>query len=305
MPADVDEQALDDWCREHLGAPVAERVFTAGNLSAVYGLRLVDDREVVLKVRNGGPRLDACLRVQRRMWQAGFPCPELLTGPHRLGSAIASAEALLPECERPALRDAPRLSAQLLARFVECAEALPPEPDLRPASAWVCWYHKENGVWPVPDDRDVDLNADHCLATAWVDDLGAAVRERLAQIQDAACVIGHGDWHTGNVRFRDGQPLAVYDWDSVIYEPEVVIVGQAAAAFQDGRTGAGASASQSEAFLDAYQNARGRAFSRAEIQLCWAAGLWVLAFNAKKFHLDGFDVLGRAEAETRRRQAGL
>jgi Ser/Thr protein kinase RdoA (MazF antagonist) len=160
-------------------------------------------------------------------------------------------------------------------------------------------------VWPVPDDRDADLNAEHWPATAWVDELGAAVRERLGEIRDAACVIGHGDWHGGNVRFLDGRPLAVHDWDSALYEPEVVIVGQAAAVFQDGRTGGGASAGQSEAFLEAYQGARGRAFTKAELQLCWAAGLWVLAFNAKKFHLDGFDVLGRTEAESRMRLAGI
>jgi hypothetical protein len=35
MPADVDGRALSEWCREHLGALVAERVFTAGHLSAV------------------------------------------------------------------------------------------------------------------------------------------------------------------------------------------------------------------------------------------------------------------------------
>lgn len=34
MPEDVDDQALNDWCREYLGAPVAERVFTARHLSA-------------------------------------------------------------------------------------------------------------------------------------------------------------------------------------------------------------------------------------------------------------------------------
>src|ERR1700759_139788 len=33
---------------------VAELVFTAGHLSAVYGLRLKDGREVVLKLRGGG-----------------------------------------------------------------------------------------------------------------------------------------------------------------------------------------------------------------------------------------------------------
>jgi hypothetical protein len=305
MPADVDGRALSEWCREHLGALVAERVFTAGHLSAVYGLRLVDGREVVLKVRGGGGRLGSCMRVQRRMWEAGFCCPEPLAGPHRLGSAVASAEALRPEGEQPALQDAPRLFACLLARLVECGAGLAPEPDLRPAPPWVCWYHEENGVWPVPDDRDADLNAEYCPVTAWLDELGAAVRERLGEIRDAACVIGHGDWHGGNVRFLDGRPLAVHDWDSVLYEPEVVIVGQAAAVFQDARTGGGASAGQSEAFLEAYQSARERAFSQAELQLCWAAGLWVLAFNAKKFHLDGFDVLGRAEAESRMRLAGI
>lgn len=265
----------------------------------MYGLKLADERDVVVKVRGGGPRLDACLRVQRRMREAGFCCPELLAGPYRLGSAVATAEGLLPAGEQPALQDAPRLFARLLADFVARARNLAPEPDLRPADPWVCWYHEENGVWPVPDDRDTDLNAEHCPVTAWVDDVGAAVRARLSAVRDAPCVIGHGDWHTGNVRFLDGRPLAVHDWDSVIYEPEVVIAGQAAAVFQDGRTGGGASPEQSEAFLEAYQSARGRAFSPAEIQLCWAAGLWVLAFNAKKFHLDGLDVLGRAEAALR------
>jgi Ser/Thr protein kinase RdoA (MazF antagonist) len=112
---------------------------------------------------------------------------------------------------------------------------LAPEPDLQPAPPWVCWYHQENGVWPVPDDRDADLNAEHRPVTAWVDELGAAVRERLGEIRDAACVIGHGDWHGGNVKFLDGRPLAVYDWDSVLYEPEVVIAGQAAATYQSAR----------------------------------------------------------------------
>jgi hypothetical protein len=305
MHAGVDDQALSDWCREHLGAPVAERVFTAGHLSAVYGLRLADDHEVVLKVRGGGPRLDACMRVQRHMWEAGFPCPEPFGEPHPLGSAVATAEALLPDGEQPTLEDAPRLFAHLLARFVECARDLPPQPTLRPAGAWVCWYHTENGVWPVPDDRDVDLNAEHCSVTAWVDEVGAAVRERLGEIRDAACVIGHGDWHWENVKFLDGRPLAVHDWDSVIYEPEVVIVGQAAAVFEGGPTGAGASVEQSKAFVEAYQSARGREFSKAELQLCWAAGLWVRAFNAKKFHLDNFDALGRDEAEVRMRHAGI
>ncbi|MGV4887840.1 hypothetical protein ACSR0Z_14660 [Streptomyces viridosporus] len=305
MSADFDDRAVSDWCLEHLGCPVAEHTFTAGNLSVVYGLRLADGREVVLKIRDDDARLVACTWVQRRMWQVGFPCPEPLTGPLPLGRKVAGAETLLPEGEAPEPADSPRLFAGLLADFVTCAEGFGPQPLLRPAPAWVHWYHQEDGVWPVPDDRDVDLNAERCSATAWVDELGAAVRERLEEVRDAACVIGHGDWDGRNVKFRDGRPLAVHDWDSVVHEPEVVIVGQAAAMFEGGPTGAGASVERTEAFLEEYQIARGRALSDNELQLCWAAGLWVRAFNAKKFHLDDFDALGRDEAETRVRQAGI
>ena len=66
MPADVGGRALREWCREHLGALVAERVFTAGHLSAVHGLRLADGREVVLKVAWLGtsrPRRPAALTL--------------------------------------------------------------------------------------------------------------------------------------------------------------------------------------------------------------------------------------------------
>jgi hypothetical protein len=105
MPADPGNDALSAWCREHLGAPVAERTFSAGNLSAVYGLRLADSRDIVLKVRPAEPRLDACTWVQRRMWEAGFPCPEPLAGPYPLGPAAATAEAWLPGDEQPPRED--------------------------------------------------------------------------------------------------------------------------------------------------------------------------------------------------------
>ncbi|GHB74869.1 hypothetical protein GCM10010377_76670 [Streptomyces viridiviolaceus] len=300
-----DDRTVSDWCVEHLGYPVAERTFTAGNLSVVHGLRLTNGREVVLKIRDEDERLGACSWVQRRMWRAGFPCPEPLAGPLPLGTKVASAETPVPGGGEPEPADSPRQFAGLLADFVTRAEDFDPQPLLRPAPAWVHWYHEEDGVWPVPDDRNVDLNAEPCSATAWLDALGAAVRERLEEVRDAACVLGHGDWDGRNVKFRDGRPLVVHDWDSVVYEPEVVIVGQAAAMFEGGPTGAGASVERTVAFLEEYQTARGRALSDNELQLCWAAGLWVRVFNAKKFHLDNFDALGRDEAETRLRHAGI
>lgn len=305
MPAEVDERVLDAWCARHLGASVARRTFQTGHLSAVYGLRLVDGREVVVKVRPAQARLEACTRVQRALWQTGFACPQPLAGPFPLGGYAASAESALPGGEPPSPEAAPERFARLLADFVTRAQDLPIEPALRPAPAWICWYHRENGVWPVPDDRDADLNAERSSAAAWVDELGAAVRERLEAIRDAPGVIGHGDWDGRNVKFHDGRPLAVHDWDSVIDEPEVVVAGQAAAMFEAGPTGFGASVERTEAFLEHYQRARGRGFDPEEIRLCWAAGLWVRAFNAKKYQLDHIDALEREEAEVRMRHAGI
>jgi hypothetical protein len=80
----VDPAGLAQWCMEHLGSPPAEEIFRSGYVSAVIGLviglRLADDREVVVKVRPDSPRIAACVEVQRRMFQAGYPCPEPLTG---------------------------------------------------------------------------------------------------------------------------------------------------------------------------------------------------------------------------------
>ena len=92
----VDPARLVQWCMEHLGSPPADEIFRSGYLSAVIGLRLADDREVVVKVRPDSPRIAACVEVQRRMFQAGYPCPQPLTGAVSFGEDVATAEAYVP-----------------------------------------------------------------------------------------------------------------------------------------------------------------------------------------------------------------
>jgi hypothetical protein len=156
-------------------------------------------------------------------------------------------------------------------------------------------------VWPVADDRDADLNAtEH--ATPWLDEVGARVRRRLARFSVSAtprAVIGHGDWEAQNLRWNGQEPLIVHDWDSIIAAPEAVVVGLAASVWPCGIELRAATVSESAAFLDAYQSARGRSWTRDEIEASWSAGLWVYAFNAKKAALDGTSWLTPAEAEQR------
>src|SRR4029450_10495188 len=79
-----------------MGRPPADEIFRAGYLSAVIGLRLADGREVVVKVRPDSPRVKACVEIQRRVFQAGSPCPQPLAGPAALGNDVATAEAYVP-----------------------------------------------------------------------------------------------------------------------------------------------------------------------------------------------------------------
>ena len=303
---DVGMDALAVWCRRWLGAPPAAELFGSGYLSAVKGLRLADGREVVVKVRPRLPRLAGCAVVHRALWAAGFPCPEPLVDLQPLDGYAATAEALVPDAGQPPPEsELARLSAAGLARLVELAADSRSVPSLAPSPSWAGWDHPGPGLWPAPEDRDVDLNA--CPGPRWLDRVAAAVRDQLRGYRGDP-VIGHGDWHPENLRWHGSQLIAVHDWDSLICQPEPAIAGLAAATFLgiDGPA-ALADVEDSAAFLDAYQDARGCRWTSGDYAACWAAGLWQRAFDAKTRSLDGDpeQILTRHEAQARLRLAEL
>ena len=310
--------ALAAWCERWLGAPPVAQLFEAGYLSLVQGLRLADGRQVVVKVRSRGSRLAGCAIVHRALWTAGLACPEPLVDLQPLDGYAATAETLVPDVgEPPPHSELTGVSAAALARLVALAPAPASVPSLAPSPSWAGWDHTEPGLWPTPEDRDVDLNAHP--EPQWLARVAAAVRDHLrGQLRGqlrrhpgghpGGSVIGHGDWHPDNVRWHGTHLIAVHDWDSVICQPEPAIVGLAAASFlgiDDLR--AMASVEDSAAFLHAYQHARGRRFTSADYAASWAAGLWQRAFDAKtrSLHGDPEQILTRHEAQARLRLAGL
>ena len=306
VPPDVSSDDLVIWCQRHLGSAPADKLFTTGHLSLVMGLRLSDGQEVVIKARHPAPRLSGCYVAQTKVHATGFACPQPLVPPAPLGALSASAERYVPGGQPLAATPlASELSASALAQLLACAPTPAELPSVEPAPPWAAWDHGEQGVWPVPDDRDADLNAHP--GPQWLDDLGQRVRARLTNSPSPA-VIGHIDWEAQNLRWIGEQLLAVYDWDSIAARPEATIVGLAAAVHTaSGESLTDATDEQIETFLSAYDQARGRNFSTNERELAWAAGLWVRAFNAKKDSLDGdgpsVDRLA-AEAPRRLRLAG-
>jgi hypothetical protein len=270
------------WCKRWLGVEPTDVLFHQGHLSEVIGLRVADGSAVVLKLRPPSGRLAACFRVQRHLWAAGFPCPEPLAGPAPLGTLSATAETLIEGgAYLPATDESPRLFAQSLVRLVSLAPNVASLPTLEPSLPWVGWDHDEKGTWPVPDDIEADLNAH--VGPEWIEDAGARVRRRLLQPSSLPMVVGHADWESQNLRWVDRQLHVVHDWDSIVGQREAPIAGAASAVFTaTGEPDTSATVEQSEAFLVAYAQGRGRQWTEEELELAWAAGLWVRVFNAKK-----------------------
>ena len=295
----VDPDRLARWCAEHLGSPPVAELFRSGHLSAVVGLRLADDREVVVKVRPDSPRLAACVEVQRHLFRAGYPCPEPLTGVTSFDGDVATAETHVPGGEvLPSADRAAPAFAEAFARLIRSA----PRPDqvstVDPAPSWAAWNHAGDGLWPRPEGSDVDLN--QVAGAEWIDDAGRRARD-LLRAGDFDPVIGHCDWLAGNLRWNGDELLVVHDWDSVIAEREAVLVGFAAALHSTVSADELATVEDTERFLGAYCRARGREFSAEELRLGWAAGVWTRAYDAKYQHAVGGPVTSLSEPAARER----
>jgi hypothetical protein len=301
----VDPARLARWCVEHLGGPPVDETFRSGYLSAVIGLRLADGREVVVKVRPDSPRIAACVEVQRRMFLAGYPCPQPLTGAVPFGDDVATAEAFVPGgAMLPSAGHASRAFADAFARLIRLAPRPAEVPALDPAPSWAAWNHSGDGLWPCPE-HDPDVNLNEVAGPEWIDDAGRRARDRL-RAGGSEAVIGHCDWLAGNLRWNADELLVVHDWDSMTADGEAVLVGFAAALYSAVSADELATVEDTERFLVAYCHARGREFSSGELERSWAAGVWTRAYDAKYQHTAGQPITSLSENEAceRLRRAG-
>ena len=155
-----------------------------------------------------------------------------------------------------------------------------------------------------PEGAEVDLN--EINGPEWIDRAAGCARDRLrAGVHEV--VIGHCDWLAGNLRWRRDELLVVHDWDSAAADSEAALVGFAAALYSTASPGELATVGETDRFLDAYCDARGRAFSTDELQRSWAAGVWTRAYDAKDQHVTGHAIasLSESEARERLRRAGI
>jgi hypothetical protein len=301
----VSADRLAQWCTERLDSLPAGEIFRSGYLSAVIGLRLADGREVVVKVRPSSPRIAACVEVQRRMFEAGYPCPRPLTGAAPFGDDVATAEAYVPSGGiLPSADHASQAFAEAFAWLIRLAPRPEEVAALDPAPSWAAWNHAENGLWPSPEEGDVNLN--QVAGPQWIDDAGRQARDRL-RADGSEAVIGHCDWLAGNLRWSKDALLVVHDWDSMTADSEAVLAGFAAALYSTVSADDLATVEETERFLVAYGYARGRALTPDELERSWAAGVWTRAYDAKYQHAVGQSITSLSENKARERlsRAGI
>jgi hypothetical protein len=295
---------LPAWCLDHLGGEPAGVLFRVQQISMVFGLRLAGGTEVVVKARADDGRAVSCVAAQARLAERGFPCARPLTPVAGAGSLAVHAEEFRPGGE-VLHGDSPDVAvryAEVFAWLMTELAGVAVAPPL-PNPPWVRWDHTDSGVWPAIDCLD---KRDQNAVPAYVVDAAERARRRVLAA-GLPCVLGHADFEAQNLRWHGQQVWAVHDWDSLAWQPEAALAGAASGSFASAGPPALAPVESSEAFLAAYQDIRGRLFTAVELQIAWAASLWMAAYNAREEALFGNTPVGgdalRAQAAERLRRA--
>jgi hypothetical protein len=289
----IDER-VDAFCVEELGSAVDEVLFRATSVGVVFGLRLTDGRRVVFKAhqpRESRETLEAVHAVQGTLFRAGFPCPEPLLEPTRVGNGFAVVESLVDKGEYRDTHDPTcrRLLAEALAWHLELTRSCGRPEAL--AGAWSLYDSKR--LWPREAHAPI-FDFDTTAAGAeWIDAIAARAKPLAAM--PAALVVGHHDWSGKHFRFAGDRITAIYDWDSLRLGREAVIVGNAAMTFTTNFDLPGLklmpSPDEVRAFVDEYSVARVTPLSRREREQVAACATFIAAYTARCEHCrhDGYD----------------
>jgi hypothetical protein len=279
---------IDTFCQKELGTAVADYIFYESSVGAVCGLGLVDGRRVVVKVHQPSYPLDflqAVVMVQQYLVAHGYPCPEPLLDPRHLAHGIATTEefvdeGIYQEAYDPTIR---RSMAEMLAWLIQLTRSPGVIPGVEPTT-----FDKRlpvGRIWPTPHSKLFDFEATSSGAE-WIDEIARETQE--IKLRGAGqLVLGHTDWGVKHFRFAGERVCIIYDWDSLAYEKEPIIVGHASGYFTyteifgEPRL---PTDDEARAFVAEYEAARGRPFTVEEHLTLKAAKIYRIAYAARCEH---------------------
>jgi hypothetical protein len=280
------ERWIDELTQAQLGVPPSGALFAKKSVGAVFGIVLESGEPAVLKLFNKSlshSELSAMHRCLAVGGAHGFPVARQRSEIFEADEGVFAAfygyldGAHRDPHEPPVRRELSRSLAELNALLAPLeTSGLPLSPG-RQATLWPAPQH----IWEMReiDDEDGRFIAAHGLAA-----------QLTLKKSKLPLLASHLDWGVKNIRFRDDAVCAVYDSDSVHAASEAECVGRAAAQFTaqwDIPARLTPTASEAQAFVDEYQAARGRKFSRAERALAAAAARYSVAQAARLEHLSG------------------
>ncbi|HEV2656160.1 MAG TPA: hypothetical protein VGT82_14435 [Ktedonobacteraceae bacterium] len=283
-PASI-AQRIDTFCHAEMGSPLDETVFFAASQGLVFGVRLRDGRRIVIKVHKPGRApsfLSGVGTVQRYLADAGYPCPHPLLGPRPCGQGLAMVEDLIDEGVYHDAHDAVyrRSLAEMLAWLIRLTRHPETIPGLNPS---VLDLRLPSGVlWPTPHSNIFDFEATWAGAE-WIDEI-ALSSKAIIDMSVGELVIGHGDWSIKHIRYVGERVRVIYDWDSLTLNKEPVLVGQSAVGFTYTEFFPVAwfpSAEEARAFVNEYEETRGKPFNTDERKMLAAAATYGLAYAAR------------------------
>ena len=275
------ERWLEELTLEQLGARCGGGLFAMKSVGAVFGIVLENGEPAVLKLFNQNYTFTQLAATHRCMTSAaaqGYPVPRLRSELFEASPGIWGAfyayldgdqrDAHLPVVRRELARSLAELTA-LLAPLD--ASELPLTPT------------RLEALWPPPHRvwDHVELDDDE---SRFIDGHATAA-QRAIKKSKLPLVVTHLDWGVKNVRFRDDTVCAVYDWDSLHAASEAECAGRAAAQFTaqwDIPALLTPTPDEAKAFLEDYQTARGKRFSRAERTVAAASARYLVAHVARQ-----------------------
>lgn len=250
------------------------------SVGARFGLRLRDGTRVALKIhtdRSEDASLEAVQRVQAHLFERGFPCPRPLGVRPRATLEEWRDKGEYLDAHQPDVR---RILAEHLAELHRLTG------ELGPVAGLEAFFPPPGApLWPRPHNVLFDFEATGPGAE-WIDEIARSAKKRRDE-RPGKLVIGHYDWSVKHFRFAGLTPTVIYDWDSLSMDFEAVFVGGAAASFtytEHLPVRVWPSLAEAQAFLEEYERARRKPFTRAERDAACAAAVYSRAYSARCTH---------------------
>ncbi|MEP7051071.1 MAG: phosphotransferase [Pseudomonadota bacterium] len=285
LVGDRSHEETERWIEEltlaQLGVTCAGALFAKKSVGAVFGLVLESGEPAVLKLFNRSythAELSAMHRCLAAATAANYPVPRARSEVFDAGDGVSAAFYTYLDGQQ---RDAhePSVRRELARSLAELNGLLAPlETTGLPLAP-----SQLNSLWP-PAQRIWETQSLDNEDTRFIDAHGKAA-QLVIKKSKLKHIATHLDWGVKNIRFRDDAVCAVYDSDSLHAASEAESAGRAAAQFTaqwDIPALLTPTPYEAQAFLDEYQAARGKRFSKAERSVAGAAAHYLVAHVARQ-----------------------